>query len=113
MHSNGGRLGIRCDLLRRRVAVSVWVVPCIHRLRCRSILHPTFLSSPAQVLPFVFAAVSARACSALARRAAPQSGPCGVAPTPITVTVAEIAEVASRTTAQSLLEPRSLWRHQL
>src|SRR5262249_53945494 len=33
MHSKGGRLGIRCDLLRRRAAVPVSVVPCIHRLR--------------------------------------------------------------------------------
>jgi hypothetical protein len=31
----------------------------------------------------------------------------------ITVTVTEIAEVTSRTTVQSLVEPRSLWRHQL
>src|SRR6516162_2196080 len=33
MHSKGGRLRIRCDLLRRRAAVPVSVVPCIHRLR--------------------------------------------------------------------------------
>src|SRR5215471_4150529 len=33
MHSKGGRLVMRCDLLRRRAAAPVSVVPCIHRLR--------------------------------------------------------------------------------